>query len=98
MTGDTVKQAKETWPAIVEKYAVEEAQVDPLVTLVANDNWLEFTVRYVTSYQLRRRTKDQLFTRIMDELDQVSDRLAIASGTYDIVGLPTMNVHLDGTP
>lgn len=51
----------------MRRYVIEDARVDPMVTLVANDNWLEFTVRYVVDYRRRRLTKDTLFTRILEE-------------------------------
>lgn len=44
---------------------IEDARVEPIVTMVANDNWMEFTVRYVVDYKQRRSTKDLLFNRYL---------------------------------
>ncbi len=40
--------------------------IEPAITLIANDNWLEFTIHYVADYKRRRKTKDILFTRVND--------------------------------
>ena len=61
---------------------------------MANDNWLEFTVRYIVDYKRRRGTKDQLFTRILEELDKTDGRIAIASMTIQIVETPAFDVRL----
>lgn len=42
----------------------------------------------------RRITKDELFRRILDAIDATDGRVAIASGTYDLVGVPTVRVQL----
>jgi small-conductance mechanosensitive channel len=55
--------AREQWKTMVNKYQVENASTEPLVILVANDNWVEFTLRYVVDYKKRGVTKDLLFTR-----------------------------------
>lgn len=64
------------------------------VTLIANDNWLAFTVRYVVDYRQRRLTKDRLFTRILEEIDQTEGRVSIASATFQLVDAPVLDVRL----
>ena len=77
---------------------LENATTDPLVSLIANDNWMEFTVRYVTDFKKRRITRDALFTRILDEVERTDNQVSLASATYELVGAPPINVHLDGQP
>ena len=88
--------SKAAWNASVTKYRVEDAPVEPMVTLVANDNWLEFTVRYIVDYRRRRFVKDQLFTRILEEVDASRDRIRLASATFEVVNLPRFQVDLAG--
>lgn len=64
------------------------------MTLIANDNWLEFTIRYVTDYKRRRSTKDILFTRIMEEFDATDGKVSMASATFHLVEAPVFNVRL----
>lgn len=57
-----------SWQNMVRHYRVEDANVEPMITLQATDNWIEFTVRYVVDYRKRRWMKDHLFTRILEEV------------------------------
>jgi small-conductance mechanosensitive channel len=89
--------AKRAWKDVVKKYLVEEAMIDPVVTLACTDNWIEFTVRYITDYKLRRATKNRLFGLILDEFEKTGGRVKIASTTVQIVDPPSLNVRLSGT-
>ena len=59
-----------------------------------NDNWMEFTARYVVPFDRRRTVKDRLFTRIMDEVDASGGALQLASATSAIVAVPRLEVRL----
>jgi hypothetical protein len=50
------------------------------VTLAANDNWIQFTARYVVDYRQRRTVRDRLYTRILEEVDRSANRIRLASG------------------
>jgi small-conductance mechanosensitive channel len=94
--GDYARQSRESWREAVRKYALEEARVEPMVSLAATDNWLEFTVRYIVDYRTRRSVKDRLFTRILEEVDKSGNRIRLASATLEIVNLPAFDVALKG--
>jgi small-conductance mechanosensitive channel len=94
---DYVNEAKESWKTIVEKFMIEDARVEPMVTLVANDNWMEFTVRYVVDYKVRRTTKDALFRRILEETARTKGKVALASATSELVGVPPITVRSNQT-
>ena len=40
-------------------------------------SWVEFTLRYVVSYNERRTVKDLLFTRILEEFGKAGDRVQL---------------------
>jgi small-conductance mechanosensitive channel len=88
--------AKRAWKDIVKKYMVEEAMIDPTVTLACTDNWIEFTVRYITDYKLRRATKNRLFSIILEEFEKTEGRVKIASTTMQLVDPPPLSVQLSG--
>jgi len=94
VVGDYATHARAAWKGVVERYLIEDEKVEPTVTVIANDNWMEFTVRYVVDYKRRRITKDQIFTRILEELDKTGGRVAIASMTIQIVETPAFDVRL----
>jgi small-conductance mechanosensitive channel len=86
--------AKETWPQIVNKYMIEDASTEPMITLVANDNWVEFTLRYTVSYKSRRLTKNNLFMRILEEVEKSAGKIKFASATFQLVDVPDINVQI----
>jgi small-conductance mechanosensitive channel len=98
VTGDDTAEALRSWERITRSFLVEDARIEPMVSLVANDNWIEFTARYVVNYKFRRRTKDRLFTRILDEVEASGGRIAIASATFHLVEAPVVDVRLRGGP
>ena len=89
-------EVKDAWQGMVRQYRVEDANVEPMITLHTTDNWIEFTVRYVVDYRKRRWMKDHLFTRILEEVDKSEDRIRLASSTFEVVTGSTLDVHLSG--
>ena len=85
-------QSEEAWKRAINKYRLDDTPVEPVVTLVANDNWLQFTLRYVVDYRKRRVVKDELFTRILEEVDKSADRIRLASATFELVNLPRLDL------
>lgn len=69
VVGEYAIKAQQAWVPMTQKYLVESANVMPMVTMVANENWMAFTLRYVIDYRLRRSTKDKLFTRLLTEFE-----------------------------
>jgi small-conductance mechanosensitive channel len=96
ITGEYAIAARDGWKEMVQKYLIEDARVDPMIFLVANDNWMEFAIRYVVDYKKRRITKDLFYTRILEEIDKTDGRIAIASTTIHIVETPRLDVRLTG--
>jgi small-conductance mechanosensitive channel len=94
IVGDYSIHAKEAWKHMVKKFMIEDAKVEPMVTLIANDNWMEFTVRYVVDYKVRRSTQDQFFTRILEEIEKTGGKVTLASATFQVVEAPVIDVRL----
>ncbi len=95
VAGELTAASQEKWNSLLTKYMIENAQTAPMVTLVANDNWVEFTVRYVVGYKKRRSTKDALFTRILTAVDASDNEIKFASATFQIVEAPTFKVKME---
>jgi len=94
--GNYVSEAELAWKNLVTNYMLEDTRVEPSVTLLANDNWAEFTLRYAVDYKKRRITKDMLFTRILEEVKKTKGKVAIASATLHLVEAPTLNLKVSG--
>jgi len=94
IVGDYAEFAKQSWREMVRKYRIEAASVEPMVTLVANDNWLEFTARYVVDYKLRRSTKDRIFTRLLEAVAATGGAVELASATLELSRTPVVDVRV----
>lgn len=94
IVGEYVQKAQEAWIPMTQKYLVEPASVQPMVSMLANQNWIEFSLRYVVDYKLRRVTKDRLFTRLLEEIDRHADRVGIAAATLNIEKHAPIEVRL----
>lgn len=79
--------------ALREKYQVDLIDLDPTVYYRLVDNWLELTFRFIVLEHGVRRIKGVMSREIIGELDRA--KIRIASGTYDIVGVPPVRVRLE---
>ena len=66
-----------------------------MVSLVANDNWVEFTLRYVVDYKRRRFTKTELFTKILNTIEATNGDIKFASATFQLVEAPEFEVKIN---
>jgi hypothetical protein len=62
-----------------EYYRNENPPLEPTVALMVNAGSLEFTVSHVIDYTKRTAMKDQLFTKIVEEVANSNGRLEWAS-------------------
>ena len=74
-----------------ENYRVEPLDLDPKVYWRLTDNWLEMSVRFLFDPHGVRNVKDAMSREILAELDAAG--IGIASGTYEIVGVPPIEVR-----
>ena len=86
----TVSIAK--WKEVVEKYYIENAQVEPTIAIKMTDNWVEFNLRYIVDYKKRRVTKHTLNELIGQAIQQTNGKVVLASATFEIVNIPTVHV------
>jgi len=94
IVGEYTEYARIHWGKMVRRYRIEPASVEPVVTIKANDNWVEFALRYVVDFKRRRSTQSDLFAAVLSALAEAPDRVQLASTTYEIVGAPELSVNL----
>ncbi len=92
---DVSELSLEKWHLLQRKYRLEDAQTEPMVSLTANDNWVEFTLRYVVGYKKRRTTKTKLFTNILKAVDATNGAVKFASSTFQLVEPPEFKVKVE---
>lgn len=91
--GDYPAQSRAAWKEMVGKYRIENATVEPMVTMSGDDNCLTFTARYIVDYRKRRFTKDRIFTRVLEEIDATQGAVRIAAAAIEITGVPPIDVR-----
>ena len=94
LVATNAQEGKKVWESMVKKYLIENARLEPMISLVANDNWVEFTIRYVVDYKRRRMTKNDLFEAILKEVAATDDKVRFGSATFEMVGAPDLQVNL----
>lgn len=75
-----------------DRYMVERAELEPRVYMRLTDNWTELAVRFLTGTHGIRGVKDKIARDILDGLNQA--KIGIASGTYEVVGMPELKVKI----
>lgn len=85
--GEYAAQSASKWKELAGKYRVEEAQVEPMVALQFDENWITFTLRYIVDYKKRRSTKDRIFTRLLDEIAKDENIIMIATSTLEVTNI-----------
>lgn len=77
----------EKWKDIVNKYYIENAQLEPTLAITLTDNWIQFNVRYIVDYKKRRLTKHILNEKISQEIQNSDGKVTLASATFEVVNL-----------
>lgn len=93
---ETVKIADMAQPAIdmlQRRFLIEPSALKPQVYWRLTDNWVELSVRFLCKDHQIRGIKDRMSREVIDELDKAG--IGIASGTYEIVGLPPIRVEMN---
>ncbi len=94
--GDYAEKAAKTWKELVKNYMIEEARVAPMITMVMDENWMTYTIRYVVDFKKRRGTKDALFEQILDEFQKTDGRVSVASAAQEITLMKPSIVEVIG--
>ncbi len=82
--------AERALAAMRSRYAMADAALDPAVYWRITDNWLELSLRFLVPHRGVREVKDRISRDVLAGLDAAG--VAIASATYDIVGLPPVDL------
>jgi small-conductance mechanosensitive channel len=85
--GNYSKESRAVWIEMQDKFRIENAQVEPMITMMFDENWITFTIRYVVDYTKRRSTKDLLYTRLLEEINKRKELLMIATAAMEITTL-----------
>lgn len=93
LTGYTTS-SKSQWQDVVNKYYIEDAQVDTTLAITLTDNWIQFNLRYIVDYKKRRSLKHLLNDSIRKEIENTNGKVILASTTLEIIKIPKLQVDL----
>jgi small-conductance mechanosensitive channel len=94
VAGDLSEKSREQWHLLQRTYRLEDSITEPQVSLIANDNWVEYTLRYVVNYKMRRSTKTALFLEILTEIEKTNGEIKFASATFQLVESPDFTMKV----
>lgn len=97
LLSEYVINSKSDWERIVNKYYVEDAQIDPTLAISLTDNWIQFNLRYIVNYKKRRMTKHLLNDKIRIEFENTNGKVLLASTTIELIKIPDLNVKVEGS-
>lgn len=83
---------EEALKELERRYSVKRDELSPRVFFRLTDNWCEMAVRFLVEDHGIRGVKDRMSREIIDGLTAAN--IGIASGTYQVVGMPDLNVHV----
>jgi small-conductance mechanosensitive channel len=93
-TDDIVREAKPHIEKLVKEYRLATTpEIEPRVYMRLTDNWVNFSLRFLIRIEGGRALKDRISRDLIDGLDAA--KIGIASGTYEIVGMPKLEVEVE---
>lgn len=96
-TREVVERATPAFDELRARYLIAESvSLEPHVFLRLTDNWVELAVRFVVPVHGVRAIKNAMSREILAGFEAAG--LEVASGTYEIVGLPPVRVRVEGEP
>jgi small-conductance mechanosensitive channel len=97
-SGEYLVEAQTSWKEISDNYRSENPPLEPTVALVVDGRSLEFTVSYVVDYAKRTAMKDQLFTKIVEQVVKSNGRLEWASSAVTLTSQPAIPAAIEAHP
>jgi small-conductance mechanosensitive channel len=94
-TDPVMRDARPSIEKLRDTYSIHDTiDVEPHVYYRITDNWVELTLRFVSPVHGTRPLKDAMSREILTQFEAA--KIGIASGTYEIVGMPPIRVQMGG--
>ncbi len=91
-TSDIANMAEPELERLRSRFFVEASEIRPRVFMRITDNWVELSIRFLCGTHDIRGLKDRISREILSGLEAAN--IGIASGTYEIVGVPPIRVEV----
>ncbi len=87
-----VELSRDVLDELCRRYFLRQTELEPHVFCRLTDNWLEMSLRFIAGDSGIRALKDKMSRDILDAFEKAG--IEIASGTYEVVGMPPIEVRL----
>ena len=87
-----VRESMIDWKKVVNKYYIEDAQVEPTLAITMNNKSIQFNLRYIVDYKRRRLTKHKLNEEIGKKIIESNGKVLLATSTLEIIKIPTIKL------
>lgn len=94
VTGEHARRLKSEWRKMTDQYMLEDAQLEPTVTLCMQENWVEYSLRYVVDYKKRRSTKDKICMQILKAIEQCDSDIRLGASPFSVAEIPPLDIHV----
>ena len=94
LTGEHARRLEGDWRRMTDKYLIQNAQLQPMLTLKITDNWVEFALRYVVDYNRRRSIKDKISSRILDVIEKSNGKIVLGAPAFEVASIPPLEVEV----
>ncbi|NNC97973.1 MAG: mechanosensitive ion channel [Gammaproteobacteria bacterium] len=81
---DHAKEFMPKWENLVEKYLLYNAEIEPVVTMQFDENWITYTIRYVVEFNQRRSVKNKLSEALLSSIEQSQGQVRIATASQEV--------------
>lgn len=95
LLSEYISSSKTQWESVVNKYYIEDAQIDPTLAISLTENWIQFNLRYIVDFKKRRYVKHLLNDKIRSEFEATNGKIILASATVELIKIPDLKVNLD---
>ena len=92
VTGEHARRLQGDWRKMTDKYLIENAQLQPMVTLKITNDWVEFVLRYVVDYKKRRSTKDRISSKALDVIEKSGGKIVLGAPAFEMTSIPPLKV------
>ena len=75
---------RQEWDKLVRKFRIENARLEPWVSVALTDNWISLSARFIVDYRARRSTKDRINRAILSAIDSSGGAVRIGTATMEV--------------
>ncbi len=84
IVGGFEAEAAINWWQMLNKYLLEDASLKPIVSITFNENWVNFTLRYVTHYRRRRIMLDAISVKVLTDVKKSGGKVRIGVASMEL--------------